>query len=216
MLTVLYWIKNSGDKIKDSIRSLQNSTAEDYNILIVESGSTDGTAEYCDQLATYLNIKVLHTKPRGPLFGLHEGINAIPQGDILLIHDDVIVHPIYRGDWLTIMKRSAEEEDVGLIIPSNGGAISGPEYQDGFIWAGTWFTYLTRRALNKVENIDLKFAPGMGEDIDLTYRINQAGLRTKIEKFWVEHHRHGEKPQDADEKQIKKNGKYFRKKHGIK
>lgn len=58
---------------------------------------------------------------------------------------------------------------------------------------------------------DENFSPGMGDDIDVSYRIYLANLRIYCANFWVDHHRSSEHFNDNQELSIA-HGKYFRKK----
>ena len=65
-VTILLLARNSLPYIIYTIDSILNHTKTVYNILIVESESTDGTGEYLDWLASSNNnIEVLHTKKEG-------------------------------------------------------------------------------------------------------------------------------------------------------
>jgi len=207
---------NSEKYLHLTLESIFRSTRFPHKIVIIESESTDKTPEICDKYATiYPHIEVHHTKKEGPMRAINYALEQTKGYDVLLTHDDVIFHRVFPRDWLGEMYYNATAETCGYVIPINGGGVSGSDYLEGFPWAGTWCTYISRKVLDKVGFLDLNFEPGMGDDIDLCYRIHKEGLKGHYVNYEVTHHRLGEKPQDDDENLKKKNARYFRMKHKL-
>ena len=68
----------------DSIRAVG---AEDYEILLIDDGSTDGSGELCDELAAkYPEIRVVHQKNAGASAARNRGVLEA-MGDLLLFID---------------------------------------------------------------------------------------------------------------------------------
>ena len=211
---------NDLETFRHTIKSIMKTTNFPYKLLIVESGSTDGTREYCDLLPKiypFLDLEIIHTKKEGPLKAYNRIIDfAIKEEtDLLMSQTDVIFYKLYKRDWLEIMYNIAQDKQVGAVIPINGGGVSGPDYIEGFPWVGGWCTYLPIRTLLKVGHFDNQFPNGYGVDIDLTYRIHKAGLGIMRINYWVDHHMMNERQHDNDkdtEKAKKEASKYFKKK----
>ena len=210
-------VMNSGIHLKPAIDSLLRTTKEPFKLILVESESKDGTAELCDQYAqNNWNIEVIHTKREGITKAINKGIQkADSTSDILLTQDDVIWPQLYNRDWLLEMKMWAIKEEVGMVIPINGGGISGPTYLNGFKFAGTWALYITRNLINKIGLLDENFSPGPGDDICFSYRAWIAGFKVATANFWVDHHRQTENFNDHIEDVKEKNATYFRKKYQL-
>ena len=52
--------------LRRAVNSLQTQTFRSYEILLVDDGSTDGSAELCDLLADYdMRIRVIHQENAG-------------------------------------------------------------------------------------------------------------------------------------------------------
>jgi glycosyltransferase involved in cell wall biosynthesis len=61
-------VHNDFESFKAMIESLVISTNSFDKLIIIESASTDATAEYCDFLVTaHPKIEVIHTAKEGPL-----------------------------------------------------------------------------------------------------------------------------------------------------
>lgn len=198
--------------LEAAVRSLFNSTKYPFELLLIESESTDGTKEFCDNLAKqFEQVKVFHTKKEGLTKAINKGIKE-SKGDVYITQDDVIHFKLYGVDWLAEMANAGKKETTGVICGLAAGGVSGPDYLEGLRWVGTWNLYLPRHTIKKVGLFDEKMGPG--DDIDYCYRIKKAGLRLVILPFWVQHHRLTE--HFGDDKDLQdKMAQYFRKKHNI-
>lgn len=204
--------------LEETINSiLDNTYYEHYRIIIIESESTDGTAEYTNYLAKkYDKIEVHHTKKMGSIKAVNLGImKTMKDEDVFLIQDDVVIPRLVARGWLTEMTETAEKENVGIITTLNGGGTSGPEYLKGLFWVGTWSMYICRRTIEQVGLFDDEMK--IGEDVDYAYRVQKAGLDVRVLNLWFEHHMQRSTPHaDQSQEVIKEASKYFKKKYGIK
>lgn len=211
---------NGVGHIRPAIHAIVKNTRYPYKLIIVDGGSTDGTKELCNEYAVlYPNVEVHHIKNEGPLKAINYGLKIAAPLDVYLTHDDVIHPKLYRKDWLTEFVANAYRENAGGATAVNGFGISGPDYKDGFRWIGTWSWYIKRRTINQIGYFDEGFGNGMGDDIDYSYRIDQAGLKIYIANVYVEHHkmtnRSGQDVSEEAEVVKKKNAEYFRKKYKL-
>ncbi len=65
LISVIIPAYNAGKGIKKTVKSLQNQTYENIEILIVDGGPDDGTAKICNTIAETDNRVVVHTKTNG-------------------------------------------------------------------------------------------------------------------------------------------------------
>jgi glycosyltransferase involved in cell wall biosynthesis len=90
LLSVIVPAFNEIQFVEESLTRLHQVLVEmnvKFQILVVESNSTDGTREKIFQLAEILNLKiVLQDAPRGKGFAVREGIREA-EGDVLMIYD---------------------------------------------------------------------------------------------------------------------------------
>ena len=79
LITVIIATYNSQNYIERCLRSLEDQTAnrESYDIIVVNDGSTDNTANILESFANNTNITViLHEQNRGLSTARNSGINA--------------------------------------------------------------------------------------------------------------------------------------------
>jgi glycosyltransferase involved in cell wall biosynthesis len=206
---------NSGRHLKYAIESILNNTSYPFELILIESESTDGTDKVCDKYAKeWANVKVYHTKKEGFVKAMNFGIKMAGENDVYLTQDDVILPKLYERDWLEILVKGSKNEKCGIVSTFFAGGRSGNDYIDGLNWVGTWSCFIPRSTINQIGYFDENFNPGCGDDIDYSYRIFLAGLRIYIVDFWVDHHRQTEHFQD-NEKLMKEHAEYFRKKYGL-
>jgi len=211
--------RNSGDSLEMTINSIMRTFEHPYKILLIESESTDGTAEYCNIIANAHpdKIEVHHIPANGTTIAVNYGIRCAGDSDVLLTQDDVIFHKFLGRDMLYEMVEVSKNADCGIISVENGGGKSGPIYSDGFNWIGTWCMFIPRKTINKIGPLDEVFNPGDGDDIDYTYNVYANNLKVYKLDIFVEHHRRFNVDQHEHESQKikKRNSLYFKKKWNL-
>lgn len=214
-VTIILPCHNSGEHLFPAISSILQNTKYPFKLFLIESESTDKTADICDiyQQAFPDKIKVFHTKKEGLVKAINFGISQCDT-DVYLTQDDVILPKLYQRDWLSELVK-AKGEGIGLISTIAGGGISGEDYINGMRWIGTWSMYIPRETINKVGLFDEDLGPG--DDIDYCYRVYLLGLKIAIANFWVDHHRLTEHmvSNGDSEKLIKLMANKFRKKWSL-
>lgn len=213
-IAIILPCRNSKRVIGRAIESILR-TRYPFKLIIVESESTDGTAELVQDYAKRFNeIEVYHTKKEGLVKAINFGINKAGDRDVYLTQDDAILPELFARDWLTEMvKIKRTHKDVGLITSIRGGGISGDLYVNGFPWIGTWSMYIPRETIDKIGLFDEQFGPG--DDIDYCYRVFLAGLQMYEANFWIDHHRKTEHGDVDGEAKIKLMAEKFRRKWKI-
>lgn len=91
--SIIIPIFNAEKYIHESVASVLNQTYKDYEIILVDDGSIDKSAEICDSLVNEFSgiIKVIHQKNKGQLLSRCAGVEAA-QGDycVCLDADDLL------------------------------------------------------------------------------------------------------------------------------
>lgn len=87
MISVIIPVYNKKDYLKYAIQSVLEQDYLDYEIILIDDGSTDGSAAICDQYqAEYRKVKVLHQKNRGVSAARNIGIR-MAEGEYILFLD---------------------------------------------------------------------------------------------------------------------------------
>ena len=99
-LSVVIPVYNIEDYIGKCLDSVLEQTYQNYEVIIVDDGSTDGTAGVCDEYAQKdERIRVIHKKNEGVSVARNTGID-IATGEYFLFFDgDDFMEP-YRYLWL--------------------------------------------------------------------------------------------------------------------
>lgn len=159
--SVIIPIFNVAKFIERGLNSLQNQTFQDFEIILVDDGSTDGSGKLCDKAAQHDNrIKVLHKKNSGSGPARNAGIE-IAQGEFILFFDiddlldpeafDVINHNLLSANPDILIfsyrevnpfyKTSSEYVFESVHYESNQDLregwvsnLSGVKFNNGFVW----------------------------------------------------------------------------------
>jgi glycosyltransferase involved in cell wall biosynthesis len=96
--------------LKCALENLFQQDFPDYEIIVVDDGSSDGTSGYLEQLKKTKNLSVIHQTNRGPAAARNAGIHAA-KGEIIALTDDDCVVP---RDWIRKLIKVFEKQDIGF------------------------------------------------------------------------------------------------------
>ena len=178
---------------------LANTPASDYELIVVDNDSTDGTVDWLGELAS-LNphIRVIRNDTnRGFAPANNQGL-AGARGDVLvLLNNDTVLTP----GWLDGLRRHVTGADVGCVCACTNRIGNEAEVECSYRTASELREFALRRAREHAgELFDIRMAPmfcfalrrdvfeklgpideqyelGMFEDDDYAMRLRAAGLR---------------------------------------
>jgi len=166
---------------------------DQFNIIVVSDGSTDGTDDYMRNIVSSLEIKFVSQKNAGPAAARNNGIANADSEYILFIDDDVIPTPDLIAEH---MHQHAEQPDIVVLGPmlSPSDFCLSPwvaweqamlEKQYKPMREGKWEatprqfytgnTSLARKFLVTVGGFDERFR--RAEDVELAYRLESQGVK---------------------------------------
>ncbi|WP_159459770.1 glycosyltransferase family 2 protein [Scatolibacter rhodanostii] len=113
MISVVVPIYNRKDKIEQAVNCILAQTIQDFELILVDDGSTDGSTEICGQLAEKdKRIKVIYQKNGGVSMARNAGL-AYATGEWLVFMDsDDAVKP----DMYEKMLASAQKNQTDLVV----------------------------------------------------------------------------------------------------
>ena len=110
--SIIMPVYNAGAYLEDSLASVLAQTCDDYEVILIDDGSVDGSGEKCDaHAAAHGSCQVIHQENQGPLLARRAGF-ARARGEylVLLDADDEL-----RPDALTVLTEAIEEHHPDIV-----------------------------------------------------------------------------------------------------
>ena len=107
--SIIIPVYNVKPYLKECMDSILNQTYKDYEVILVDDGSTDGSGKLCDEYAVLENIRCIHQTNQGLSEARNHGI-AAAKGEYLMFvdSDDYLL----REDVLTLLSQRADGCDI--------------------------------------------------------------------------------------------------------
>ena len=190
-LSVVVPVHNGGEGLRLCLQALAASARPPDEVIVVDDGSTDGSAALASALAAH--VLTTSAGPRGPAHARNRGAE-VATGEVLVFIDaDVAVH----ADTLARMEALlAGEPDVAAVFgcyddrpPARNPAslyknlLHHYVHQHGAREAGTFWSgcgAIRRAVFRAASGFDEGYTRPSIEDIELGVRLRQAGLRIRL------------------------------------
>jgi GT2 family glycosyltransferase/glycosyltransferase involved in cell wall biosynthesis/predicted Zn-dependent protease len=194
------------------LESLRRHTSLPHELILVDNGSTDGTAAYfLDYARKHPHVRlILNGSNRGFAGGNNQALQLARGDYVLLLNNDTVLTPGWLEGMLAVFQRHPE---VGIVGPVSNYVVGpqlvpNPGYENlaGLPdFAANWkqkhagqseetsrvigFCLMARRAvLDSLGGLDEEFVNGNFEDDDLCLRALCAGYRIRIAREVFIHH----------------------------
>ncbi len=109
-ISVIIPVYNKSKYLKDTVDSVLDQTFGDYELLLIDDGSTDASGRICDELAVSdSRIKVFHMENRGVSAARNCGIRKAKGKYISFVDaDDIIEKTFFERLYVSIEKSNSE------------------------------------------------------------------------------------------------------------
>ncbi len=194
---VLSW--NGMSDLRDCLDALQSQDLADFEVIVVDNGSTDGSADFvAAQYPDVLLIRNAHNL--GFAAGNNQGLRAAAGDVLVLLNQDTVV----RSGWLEALVEVIEthpqcgiaggkalypdgriQHAGGYVDAKGGGSHYGHQQRDegqfdqvrevDYVTGAT--LAISRQAYEAIGELDEGFAPAYFEDVDWCFRAREAGFR---------------------------------------
>ena len=122
LVSVIIPVYNAGDYLMDAVDSLKKGSFQDFEIILIDDGSTDNSPDIADRLSREDNrIRVFHTANKGAAAARNEGVK-LSVGDYILFmdSDDTVDEDYISYLWSLVQKYKSDIAVCGyrLVYPS--------------------------------------------------------------------------------------------------
>ena len=157
IVSVIMPVYNCEEYLPKAIESVLNQTYKNYELILVDDGSTDNSGNICDSYAAD-NKKVhsFHKENGGPGSARNEGINQAKGEYILFVDGDDVIDNDVIEELLLRMTPSVDMVCMNFdIVDAEGNVISKSNYQRGTI----------HTAENKTKIASMFFSDNFGHSV---------------------------------------------------
>ena len=232
-LITLTWNKYE-DATKSFIETLYKYTdSEKFDLIVVDNGSEDGTAEKLKEFAKDKNNFTLICNPKnvGYSKGNNIGLRSVSGKNydyIGLLNNDILFTPNWLEDTLSIFE---EDKQLGMVSPriQKNGKMTEKNYLDkyksylkkykkNFEYSIEPFfccVLIKKEVIDKIGLMDENFTPAFWEDNDYCFRAMYAGYSLARSNISFVFHKHSTTSNVLHNEIFKQNEVLFFEKHPI-
>lgn len=187
-LSVVIGTRNRLDILKKCLEALMGQIAVDYEIIVADAGSTDGTIEYAQQLPSVQ--LVCDGEPIGQAQSLNRVFRTIDSKYICWLSDDNVIQPGALDLAVDILDGYPDIGMVALKVKDVTGPTKSMAYMGGISPAGilTCNQGVVRTDLLRQVGYFDEALRDYGIDVDLTAKILLAGYKVAYTKMIAIHH----------------------------
>jgi len=221
LVSVIIPVYNGERYLADAIKSVQKQTYRDCELLVIDDGSTDGSAAVAKEFGD--TIRYIHQANGGVCKARNAGIAAARGSYIAFLDQDDLWLPDKLADQVAYLENHPEigavycqckvtgegwlRSDVYYTEPVKDdviGVISGP----CLLMTTTLFR---KDVLHKIGGFDETLVGAGGEDMDLTVRLKQVAQVAYVPTVLAEYRMHGSNNSTHSERLLYNHGLYLRK-----
>ncbi len=113
LLSIIVPVYNMEDTLDRCVQSIVTQSFTDWELIIVDDGSTDNSAKMCDAWAKKdLRIRVLHKANGGLSDARNSGIEVVKGEYVTFVDSDDYIN---AGTYESVMAALTQSEDVGIL-----------------------------------------------------------------------------------------------------
>jgi glycosyltransferase involved in cell wall biosynthesis len=209
LISVIIPTLNRAPLLRRSLESLVDQTLspDDFEVVVVDDGSTDATSEVCEEFATRLRLRYYYIKNSGNPAAKNLGVFAAAGPLILFFDDDDIAtrtlleehlraHSQYPGENVAILGYTCWAPelhitpvmeyvmDIGQFLFAYKNLRHGQELDYTYFWCGR---ISCKRSLLVRHGVYNQFFPSIIEDVELGYRLSRVNLRVIFSRQAISH-----------------------------
>lgn len=215
MISIVIPVFNQLFYTQECLAHIEKFTDVPYELIVIDNGSTDGTAEYLKSLSIHL---ISNLENKGVYVAWNQGINSSKYDQIVIMNNDILVTP----HWASSLLEFSQKHSRHIVGPAmREGALDYPlvEYSNKLTKACFYasrmnelcnfsLVLIDRSFFKEVGLFDEQFFVTRGDD-DMLIRLREKGIRPAMTGSAFVHH-YSEKTQEIhsagfDIQKIRKN-----------
>ncbi|MBN3584551.1 glycosyltransferase [Algoriphagus aestuarii] len=203
--SVIIPVYNRPEELKELLKSLQNQTFHNFEVVVMDDGSTIKSENICDTFNRDLSLSYFFQQNQGQGFARNDGMGHA-KGDFFVILDSDVLLP---SGYLEKLKKAIQDRDLDAFGGPDAADQNFSAIQKAMDYAMTSF-WTTGGIRGKLKNPSKYQARGFnmgvsrkvfetiggfvdankGEDIEWSIRIKKAGFKLElVEEAFVFHKR---------------------------
>lgn len=220
-VTIIVPTRNHHRLLKNLLSSLETTTFKDFEIFLVDNGSTDTeTLAFYDQIIERQDVSIIHyDEPFNYSRAINLGASRAKTDLLLFLNDDMqVIHPGWLGElvqWAQrpeigvvgtkLIRRNQTIQHAGIVAGVNEFVghiyLNAPEHYHGLFGPVDWYRnflaltgacQMVRRSVyEEVNGYDEDFRLAFG-DIDFCLRVQSLGYRNVYSPFAYLYHFEGQ------------------------
>lgn len=111
-VSIIVPVYNAEDHLKECVKSILAQTLEEFELILIDDGSTDQSPAICDEFAKDPRVKVIHKENAGPGEARNTGIEAARGEFIGFVDADDFISP----NMFKLLYNAADNESADLAI----------------------------------------------------------------------------------------------------
>jgi glycosyltransferase involved in cell wall biosynthesis len=207
---------NQQEFTRHCLRALFRHTPPPWELIVIDNGSTDGTAAYLQGVQDTAPVPVTiiaNQANRGFPAAVNQGLKAARGEFLVLLNNDAVVTDAWLQHLIALTRMKPQGKPVGLAGPMSNYVsppqlVEHPPYRDLQAleaFARSWrekhrgqcvsvpklsgfCLLLTRAVYDAIGGLDERFGLGMFDDDDLAVRARQAGFELALARDVFVHH----------------------------
>jgi glycosyltransferase involved in cell wall biosynthesis len=195
LYSVIIPIYNRPDEIKELLESLSHQTFQNFEVLVIEDGSTIKCEDVCQSFSSQLNLQYFYKENSGQGFSRNSGFKKA-KGDYFIVFDSDCIIPAnyfetidlylnenpldaFGGPDAALESFTIVQKAISYSMTSffTTGGIRGGEKQLEKFRPRSFNMGISREVFEKTGGYNIT---RMGEDIEFSIRIEKAGFKTGL------------------------------------
>lgn len=130
VIDIVIPVYNPGKVFKNCIKSILNQTYRQWNLILINDGSTDGSEKLCDKYATIdSRIIVIHQKNQGSVAARKNGVLACNPAHFITFCD---ADDMLTADALEKLSTAANENNADMVCGNSVHVFKGVKMQSAY------------------------------------------------------------------------------------